>query len=76
MSRIWFESTIDELELLVAKHRSEPAVLGQVWEELTYRDSERSRQLKREVLGLLGGEIPQPAPPPRPDDPSDQIDLL
>ena len=74
--RIWFHASIDELEQLVARHRLEPAVLGQVWQELTYRETERAKQLMREVLGLLEGRIPEPQQPPPPDDPGNQIDLL
>lgn len=76
MARPYFDMTIPQLERLVADHREKPAVLGQVWEELTYRDTDRSRQLMREVLGLLNGVVPQPPPPLQADGPEKQIDLL
>lgn len=76
MDRPWFHLTIPELEQLVSQHRTQPAVLGQVWQELTYRDTDRSKQLMREVLGLLDGVVPQPPRAQKPDDPKYQGELL
>lgn len=76
MDRPYFEHSVTQLEKLVAEYRSEPAVLGQVWQELTYRESTRSKQLMREVLGLLDGRIPEPKRAGGSTGASDQFDLL
>lgn len=76
MSRIYFRASVEELTALVLKHRDEPAILGPIHDELTYRETERAVQLRREVRGLLDGQVPQPAPPPRPASPADQTNLF
>jgi hypothetical protein len=76
MARIYFHTSVDELEALVREHGSNAAVLGPIWEELTFRSTDRSRQLLREVRALLDGQIPQPPAPPRPDSPDDQTTLF
>jgi hypothetical protein len=76
MARIYFKSSLDELEALVREHRANPAVLDPVWEELTYRNTDRGRQPRREVRALLDGQIPQPPAPARTGSPDDQTTLL
>jgi hypothetical protein len=55
--------TIDQLEALVAANRDRPAVLGPVRVELEHRTTRRARQLAKEVLALVEGDIPKPKPP-------------
>lgn len=76
MARIYFDTPLDELASLVCEHRGKPAVLGPIWEELTYRSTDGARQLRREVKALLDGTIPAPPPAPRPDSPDDQRSLF
>lgn len=58
MDRPFFHSSIQHLEELVGENRSRPAILGQIWSELTYRDTDRAKQLMREVKALLDGTVP------------------
>ena len=60
----------------MAENRSSRAVLGRLWEELTYRETERAKRLLRDVEGLLGGEVPMPPRPARADSPDNQIPLI
>jgi hypothetical protein len=76
MSRQNFHTPIEELERLVQEHRQSTAVLGPIWEELTFRTTDRARQLAREVRGLLDGTVPLPSKPPRPATPADQTTLF
>ena len=76
MSRQYFHMPIEELERLVQEHRHNTALLGPIWEELTFRTTDRARQLAREVRGLLDGTVPLPAKPPRPAMPADQTTLF
>lgn len=76
MDRPFFDASISELEALVLANRSNKATLGCVWNELSYRETDRAKQLQREVLGLLGGQVPSPPPPARPGSPDDQLGLL
>lgn len=76
MDRPFFETTIDQLETLVRDKPYDRFQLSRVREELTYRETDRARQLLREVEGLLSGTVPSPPRPPRPDDPNDQGSLL
>ena len=76
MARIYFHTPLDELEALVREHRANSAVLRPIWEELTFRNTDRGRQLRREVRALLDGQIPQPPAPPRPDSADDQTTLF
>jgi hypothetical protein len=76
MPRMYFHTPLDELAALVLAHRNEPAVLGPIHEELTYRQTDGAQQLRREVLALLDGQIPHPTPPPRPASPDDQTTLF
>jgi hypothetical protein len=46
----------EELETLVRENLHNPMVLGQVREELAYRESDRAKALMRDVMGILRGE--------------------
>jgi hypothetical protein len=76
MDRPYMETTIEDLEKLVDKHKSDRVVLAQVREELGFRKRQRAKQLLREVQGLLGGEVKMPRKPPKPDSPDDQLPLV
>jgi hypothetical protein len=66
----------EELETLVRENLHNPMVLGQVREELTYRESDRAKALMRDVMGILRGEVPMPRKPPPPDSEENQLALL
>lgn len=76
MARLYFDTPLAQLEALVREHRANPAVLGPIWEELTCRSTDAAQRLRREVRGLLDGQIPQPPAPPRPASPDDQATLF
>ncbi len=76
VTRIYMDKDIDFLEDLVANDKKHAQVLGDVRDELTYRTSDRAKRLRRDVEGLLAGELPAPGTPPRPARPEDQTDLL
>ena len=76
MARIYFRASVEELAALVLQQRDEPAFLGPICEELTYRETERALQLRREVRALLDGQIPQPAHRLQPASPDDQTNLF
>jgi len=61
--RPYIKHTIDQLERLVAENRTRSAVLGPIRVELEFRETPRAKQLLREVLALVEGEIPSPKPP-------------
>ena len=75
-ARKYFEVDISELERLVRQNKHSLAVLGEVREELTYRKTERAKQLRKEVEALVAGRLPMPTRPKRPDSPDKQIDIL
>lgn len=76
MDRPYMETTIEELEKIVDKHKADRVVLAQVREELGFRKRERAKQLLREVLGLLAGEVKMPRKAPKPDSPDAQLPLV
>ena len=76
MDRPFINATIDELEALVRENQSNRVVLAQIREELKHHRRKRARQLLREVIGLLEGQVPMPPKPPRPDRPENQLSLL
>ena len=76
MDRPYLETTIEDLEKIVDRHKSDRVVLAQVREELGFRKRKRAKQLLREVLGLLDGEVQMPPRPPRPDSPDHQLPLV
>ena len=76
MGRKYVQTPVDELERLVRENLHHRQVLGEIRDELTYRETKRGRQLLREAEGILAGDIPLPPKPPRPDGPEDQMELL
>jgi hypothetical protein len=76
MPRQYSEHGIEELEQLVRTHMHSRAVLGDIREELTYRETNRAKALLRDVMGLLTGHIEMPKRPRRADSPEDQLALL
>ena len=76
MDRKYFKTPIDELEALFKENLKHLQVLGDIRDELTYRDTPRARQLQREVDGVLAGVLPAPDRPPGPDRAENQLDLL
>jgi hypothetical protein len=76
MGRLYFSASVEELERLVRENLHNPMVLGQVREELTYRESDRAKALLRDVMGILRGEVPVPRKPPPPDSEANQLALL
>jgi hypothetical protein len=49
MARLYFDASLEDLASLVKDHRAIAAVLGPIWEELTFRNTDGARQLRREV---------------------------
>lgn len=76
VDRPFMDATIDQLEKLVDEHKSDRVVLAQIREELKFHKRKRAKQLLREVVGLLGGEVKMPKKPPKPDDPENQLPLV
>jgi hypothetical protein len=73
--RPYIDLTIDQLEKLVADNRDKPAVLGPIRVELEHRTTPRARQLAKEVIALVEGDIPRPRPP-KAGRPTDQGSLF
>jgi hypothetical protein len=69
------QASIDELEKLLLQRKYEPAVLGRLREELTFRTTTRAKQLRREVEGLIDGSVPVERRE-REGRPEDQLRLL
>lgn len=65
MSRPYFNTSVEDLEGLVRAHVGEPAVLGAIHEELTFRSKERAVRLRAEVRALLDGRLRAPRAPGR-----------
>lgn len=76
MDRPYMDASIEHIEKIVQDHKSERMVLAQVREELRFRKTRKARQLLREVLGILEGEVPVPPKPPREDTAEDQLSWL
>ncbi|MEX2374142.1 MAG: hypothetical protein WD942_00970 [Dehalococcoidia bacterium] len=76
MDRKYFETPLEELGVLVRENMHRRQVLGEIRDELTYRKTEGAKRLRREVEGILAGDIPLPPDPPREEQPEDQLDLL
>lgn len=76
MSRPYFKHSIDDLEKLVRTHMHSHAVLGDIREELTFRETDRAKALLRDVMGLLTGVVEMPVREPRSDSPDNQFGLL
>jgi hypothetical protein len=73
--RPFMKASIDELEKVLKAHKSDHLVLGRLREELTYRTTERAKQLRREVEGLIEGLVPMEKRA-RAARPEDQLHLL
>lgn len=58
MDRPYIDTTIDQLEQLVADHKDNRVILAKIDEELGFRTTARPRRLHREVTALLDGELP------------------
>ena len=76
MNRPYFKATVEELEVLLQKNKSRRFVLAQLREELKFRRTERAKQLRREVEGLLSGIVPMPPKPIKAARPEDQLHLI
>jgi hypothetical protein len=76
VDRPYFKASVEELEALLQKHKSQRFVLAQLREELKFRRTERAKQLRREVEGLLTGIVPMPPKPARAARPEDQLRLI
>jgi len=76
MSRKYFAAPIEELEVLFKANLHNLQILGELREELTYRTSERAKQLHREIRGVEEGLMPKGPKPLRPERPDDQGELL
>ncbi|MGE0441434.1 MAG: hypothetical protein AB7S39_13185 [Gemmatimonadales bacterium] len=69
-------AAIDELEELFRRRNWDTFTLSRLREELTYRSTERAKRLRREVEGILSGQVPRPPRPAADDGPESQTDLL
>lgn len=76
MARRYIDSSIDELEALFKANLHSLQVLGEIREELTYRSTDRAKQLLREIRAVEEGMVPLPPKPLRPERPDDQGELL
>lgn len=76
MARPHFRTPIEELEALFKANLHNLQILGEIREELTYRTSERAKQLIREIRGIEEGLMPKGPTPQRPERPEDQGELL
>lgn len=72
MIREYFSTPVEELEQLFKDNLHNLQVLGEIRRELTFRTSDRAKQLLREVEAVESGILPVPPKPPRPDRPDDQ----
>lgn len=64
MSRQHFSTPIAELERLVRAQADSPGVLGPIYEELAYRQTERALRLRAQVRALLDVTLRAPSVPP------------
>lgn len=76
MPRKYIKHSIDELEAMVVKHRHQNVILAEILEELEHRTTDRGKQLRREVRGILDGELQAPERKLRRARPEDQLKLL
>lgn len=76
MVRRYIKFPIEELEHLFHANLHNLQVLGEIREELTFRSSERAKQLEREVFAVVEGRVPIGPKPLRPEKPDDQGELL
>jgi hypothetical protein len=76
MARKHIKTGIDELEALFRANLHNLQVLGEIREELSFRKTDRAKQLLREVHAIEEGVVPRPPKPPRPERPDDQGEVL
>jgi hypothetical protein len=67
---------VDDLESFFRGNVSNLQVLGEIRGELRFRQTDRARQLLKEVEGVLAGAVPLGPKPQRADRADDQTDLL
>jgi hypothetical protein len=76
MVRRYFKTPVEDLEELVRSNLNRKQVLGEIRDELTFRTTDRARQLLKEVEGVLRGDVPTRPEAPRPSHPDDQKELF
>ncbi len=76
MDRPYLEMPIQDLEKIVRENKSSRVVLAKVKEELEFRTNRRAQQLQKEVLALLGGDLPMPPRKPPKEPPDSQLPLI
>jgi hypothetical protein len=76
MDRPYFKNSVGELEQFLRRHAGDRPVLAQLKNELTFRKTDRAKQLLREVEGLLDGDVPMPPKPGKAARPEDQYRLI
>ena len=76
MSRPFSEASIKELQDVFQKNQYKRVVLAELREELGFRKRPKAKQLLKEVLAVLAGDVILPPKPVRPSKPEDQIELL
>ena len=76
MDRPYMSATVDELEEMFRKHRGQRVVLRRLLDELDFRHTDRAKQLRKEIDGILRGVVPMPQKQLRAARPGDQIPLI
>ncbi len=76
MGRPYMDLEVMELETLFRQNLHHRGVLGEIRDELTFRETRRAKQLLAEIEGVLAGRVPVPRKPPKPDSSENQIPLL
>ena len=75
MTRPFFKTTLDDLEKMARENLHNGQILGDIRSELSYRTTDRAKQLERELLAIAEGRLVAPPGPPRKDRPDDQGEL-
>jgi hypothetical protein len=76
LSRPFSEASIKQLQGIFRENRYKRVVLGELREELGFRKTRKAKQLLKEVLAVLAGEVVLPPKPVRSSKPEDQFELL
>jgi hypothetical protein len=76
LSRPFSEASIKQLQDIFRQNRYKRVVLAELREELVFRKTPKAKQLLKEVLALLAGDVVLPRKPVRASKPEDQIELL
>lgn len=76
MSRTYSEASIKQLQVIFHENRYKRVVVAELREELGFRKTPKAKQLLKEVLAVLAGDVVLPDKPIRPSKPEDQIELL